>query len=434
MAGRRFLFVSNDGLIGDIALRVQEAGHEVKYAITDNEFSDDVAQGFVPRITEWEPHVDWADVIVFDDAFGHGTEAERLRKEGHAVVGGTPATDRLEDDRGYAHDILKEYGIDTIPYQVFDSFEAAIRYVEENPAPYVIKPNGEAQNFKQLLYVGEDDDAGDVIDRLQRYKAQWGGEVSSFQLQRRVDGIEVAVTGFFNGETFIEPVNVNFEHKRLCTGDLGPMTPGMGTHMLWQEKNPLFQQTLKRVEPFLREEGYRGSFDLNCIVNEDGIHPLEFTPRFGYPAIFIQEEGLHTSVAELLHALAHGDDPEIDVHDGFQAGIRIVVPPYPYDDDDCFCDHSEELQIRFGFNNPLSNGVHIEDVKRVEGQTRVAGATGEVVVITGSGDTMKAAQEEMYGRAEQVRLPCKYYRTDIGDRWRHEHKKLVDWGYIHPVQ
>lgn len=427
----KFLFVSKDGLSGDIAWRVQEEGHAVRYAITDNEFSTDVAEGFVPRYTEWRPHVDWADVIVFDDTFGLGEHAERLREDGHAVVGGTATTDRLEEDRGFANTVLEEAGIETLPNKVFTDFNAAIEHIEENPGPYVIKPNGDVQNFKQLLYVGEDDDGQDVIHRLRRYRDKWGDEIASFQLQQRVEGVEVAIAGFFNGDRFVGPINLNFEHKRFCSGDLGPMTPEMGTHMLWTGRNRLFQETIGRFEAFLREEGYRGVFDLNCIVNESGIHPLEFSPRFGYPTIFIMEEGIQSSMAEVLHAIAHRDDPEIEVHDGFQTGVRIVVPPYPYDDDDCFNELSQDLPIRFDLEDPREQGIHIEDVKQDEdGLWRVAGATGEALVVTGKGSTVQEAQDEMYRRAEKVRIPCKYYRTDIGDRWHREVSRLQEWGYI----
>jgi hypothetical protein len=37
--------------------------------------------------------------------------------------------------------------------------------------------------------------------------------MTGFQLQRKVEGVEIAVCGFFNGDRFLEPVNFNFEHK-----------------------------------------------------------------------------------------------------------------------------------------------------------------------------------------------------------------------------
>jgi phosphoribosylamine--glycine ligase len=66
----------------------------------------------------------------------------------------------------------------------------------------------------------------------------------------------------------------------------------MGTAMFWCEPNRIFNQTLRKMEPALKREGYVGYIDINCIVNANGVYPLEFTARFGYPTISIQQEGL----------------------------------------------------------------------------------------------------------------------------------------------
>ena len=50
---------------------------------------------------------------------------------------------------------------------------------------------------------------------LEAYKRAFSEEIKIFQLQRRVNGVEAAVGGFFNGKKFITPININFEHKKL---------------------------------------------------------------------------------------------------------------------------------------------------------------------------------------------------------------------------
>lgn len=82
-------------------------------------------------------------------------------------------------------------------------FGAGIDHVRKNPAPYMIKPLGKVQNVKRLLYVGRDDDGGDVVDVLRAYETAWGDRMKGFQLQRRVSGVEVAVCGFFDGNRFV---------------------------------------------------------------------------------------------------------------------------------------------------------------------------------------------------------------------------------------
>ena len=52
MPNKRFLFVSWDGLIGDIAWQTVKEGHEVKYYI-QNADEKEIADGFVSKIEDW---------------------------------------------------------------------------------------------------------------------------------------------------------------------------------------------------------------------------------------------------------------------------------------------------------------------------------------------------------------------------------------------
>jgi len=71
-------------------------------------------------------------------------------------------------------------------------------------------------------------------------------------------------------------------------------------------------------------------------VNGNGIYPLEFTARFGYPTISIQQEGMTTPIGQFLADLAAGGNPKLTVKSGFQIGVRVVVSPFPFDDDATF--------------------------------------------------------------------------------------------------
>lgn len=427
MTKKKFLFVSIDALINDIAWQVVKEGHEVRYYIDDKEIRD-IADGFVPKTDDWNKDIDWADVIVFDDVLGQGKKAHELRKKGKLVIGGTEYTDMLEDDRTFGQEELKKADVNIIPFADFRSFDAAINYVKENPARYVIKPSGEAQNIKRLLFVGEEEDGVDVIQVLEAYKKSWSKEIKEFQLQKRVTGVEVAVGAFFNGKEFVYPVNINFEHKKLFSGNIGPSTGEMGTTMYWSGPNQIFNETLKRIEPALNREGYVGYMDLNCIVNANGIYPLEFTARFGYPTISIQQEGILMPIAEFLYGLASGDLREFKYKKGFQIGVRILVPPYPFNDPQTFEAYSKDSVILF--KKPNLDGVHIGDAKMVEGEWLLAGNSGIALIVVGTGQTMKQAQSQVYNRISNIMIPNMYYRNDIGDRWYEDSDKLHTWGYL----
>ena len=423
---KKFLFISDIGCIGDLATVVKNEGHQVRYYIHDKS-ERNVSDGFVDKVDEWQPHVDWADVIVFDD-IGFGSLAEKLRRDGKAVVGGTALSDKLELDRDWAQDELKNAGVNTLPCWDFSSFTDAIKFVKGNPGRYVVKPNGKAQDDKVLSFVGQEEDGLDVVNMLERYKEGWGKKIGSFQLQKFVSGVEVAIGAFFNGTEFILPVCINFEHKRMFNDEIGPTTGEMGTSMFWAGPNRFYNETLKRFEKRLSEIGFIGYFDINCIVNSRGIYPLEITPRFGYPTINIQMEGVTSKWGDLLLAMAHHQPFPLKTSKGYQVGVVIAVPPYPYDDPDVFEKFSNDATIIFK-KQPLT-GIHPCDVKLVNGDWKIAGSSGYVMIVTGSGPTMVDAQREAYTRIKNIILPNMFYRTDIGTRWARDGDLLQTWGLL----
>ncbi|HNR18832.1 MAG TPA: phosphoribosylglycinamide synthetase C domain-containing protein [Bacteroidia bacterium] len=430
MEKKKFLFVSYDALISDIAWQVVKEGHDAKYYIREED-SADCADGFVPKIKDWQKEIDWADIIVFDDVLGMGAWSEDLKNKGKVVVGGSRYTDKLEDDRTFGQEELKKYGVNIIPFQEFTSFDDAIRFVQSNPSRYVIKPSGEAQNYKRLLFVGEEEDGKDVVQMLEAYKKTVADKVKIFQLQKRVTGVEVAVGAFFNGNKFMTPINVNFEHKKLFPGNIGPATGEMGTTMYWSEPNKLFAATLQKMETKLREEKYTGYMDVNCIVNSQGIYPLEFTARFGYPTISIQQEGINIPFSEFLYGMADGTLNEFKTKKGFQLGVRICMPPFPFNDDQTYNTHTKDSVIMFKKKN--FEGIHIEDVKLVNGEWMVAGSSGVIMIVVGTGSTMKQAKAQAYSRVANVMIPGMYYRDDIGERWIEDSDRLHSWGYLRGV-
>ena len=424
---KKFLFVSIESLSGDLAWQMQKEGNEVKIFIA-SESDKDVYDGFLEKVNKWEEFVDWADVVVFDDV-SFGKIADSLRKTGKLVVGGSEYTDKLEEDRQFGQEEMKNAGMIVLPHWNFTDFDTAISFIKSNPGRYVFKPSGTiSSEDKGILFMGQEEDGKDIIEVLEQNKILWAKKINKFQLQKMAVGVEVAVGAFFNGDDFIYPININFEHKRLFPGDIGPYTGEMGTLMFWSPSNDIFQTTLLKLKDKLKNSGYQGYIDINCIANAKGVYPLEITSRFGYPTISVQMEGVITPWGEFLYNLARKENIELKVSRGFQIGVVVAVPPFP------FCDKDEifiykDLSILFKKND--REGMHLGDVKSVDGIWSVAGNTGYVMVITGSGSTVEEARKIVYSRLKNISLQNMYYRTDIGLKWFTESDKLHTWGYLH---
>lgn len=422
----KFLFVSLESVAIDIAWKIKEEGHEVKF-YNQSQDEKDVGDGFVDKVDDWEKYIEWADVIVFDD-IGFGKTADKLRSEGKRIVGSSSYTDKLEDSREFGQTELEAAGVTVLPSWNFTGFDDAIKFVEKNPDRYVLKPSGAAQNEKELLFVGQEEDGKDLIHILERYKKNWSNKIKVFQLQKFAAGVEVAVGAFFNGKDFIMPINVNFEHKKLFAGEIGPTTGEMGTSMFWSNKNKLFDLTLEKMKPKLIEAGYIGYIDINCIANGRGVFPLEFTSRFGVPTIQIQIEGVNNEWGEFMYKIAGGEEVELKTKRGFQIGVVVALPPFPFDDDKTFRKYSEDAILLFKKDN--IDGVHIGEVKKTNGDWQTAGRSGYCVIVTGSGISMEDARRQAYNRVSNIMIPNMFYRTDIGERWANDSDLLFSWGYL----
>src|SRR5690606_3327420 len=248
------------------------------------------------------------------------------------------------------------------------------------------------------------------------------------QLQKKVSGVKVSVAGFFNGKQFIKPYNITFEHKKLFPKELGVSTGEMGTSMFWTDDNPIFEATLKKFEGILAKEQFTGHIDINCIVNGNGIYPLEFTSRFGFPQIFIQRAGINEPIGKVFYKIASGENFKINTKTGFQVGAYIVVPPFPYDDKKTFELFSKDAVVVI--KKPMKEGLHPMHLKEVNGEWLITGDSGLAILVTGTGTTMKEAQRLLYNRIHNVLINNAYYRTDIGDRWTEDSDKLWAWGLL----
>lgn len=425
---KKFLFVSWISLSGDLAWKVQREGHEVKVFIDNKLEREDVYAGILDKVDNWKDWIDWADVIVFDD-IGFGRNADLLRKKGKKVIGGSVYTDKLEDNREFGQEEMARAGMQVLPHWYFSNFDSAIAFLEKNPGRYVFKPSGKAQDNKGWLFIGEEEDGVDILELMKSNQGIWKGKIKTFQLQKYATGVEIAVGAFFNGKKFLTPINVNFEHKRIFPGDIGPLTGDMGALMFWSQPNGMFRMTLSKIEQELAKSKYIGYFDINCIANSRGIYPLEFTCRFGYPTMAVQSEGIDMPLGEFLWKLAAEEDFEFPTKKGFQIGVCCMVESFLSGHGQDIATY-HDLSILFRKPNPELEGIYIGDLKRVDNTLRIAGESGYALVVMGCGNTVEDARRQAYNRIRNIRLQNMFYRVDIGEKWLNDSDLLQTWGYL----
>lgn len=416
----RFLGIGDTVDLGDMYLRLQAAGHDVRVFAGDDE-AHDVMRGMLQFTDDWQRELDWIraagrDAALLIETASLGETIDDLRRDGLNVIGGSALGDRLENDRAYGQSVLRGLGMPTAASHEFTNFDDAVEFVATTRKRYVFKMNGSEWSSTRS-YVGTMENGADMMAMLRGTQQSWSSpESPSFVLMEHLAGIEVGVGAFFDGEKFLSPANLDWEHKRFFPGDIGELTGEMGTVVTYRGAERIFERSLAKVAPMLGESGYCGYINLNTIVNDDGIWPLEFTCRFGYPGFPILDSLHRCGWDQIFRSLIARDGTSFPTRDGYSVGVVITVPPFPYR-------HGYE-ELGKGspicFDEELSkddcDALHYGEVDMRDGQLVTAGMIGYIMVVTGVADTIDGARRAAYDRVRKVVVPNARYRNDIGVR------------------
>src|SRR6201996_4318916 len=323
----RFLGIGRDGSLGDMYMALQRDGHEVRTFIEDPQWRG-ILHGFIHVSEDWKRELSWLGkdgIIIFERA-DQGPLQDALRRDGYNVIGGSAFGDRMENDRGFGQNCMRQAGMKTAPTHAFTDYDVALSFIARRPRRYVLKLNG-SEHASSANVVGEMDRGEDIAALLHQHRTR--GAAADFILMDHVSGVEVGVGAYFNGEQFLKPVVMDWEHKRLFPGDLGELTGEMGTLLTYRHSNRLFQATLDKMTEQLRAGKYVGYINLNTIVNADGIWPLEFTCRFGYPGAAICSTLHQKDWGVLFRQMITREQLYFPTSSGFAVGVVLTVPPFP---------------------------------------------------------------------------------------------------------
>ena len=391
--------------------------------------------GMVERTADWRADLPWIreagedGIIIFETAH-HGVLQDDLRRSGFQVIGGSSWGDRLEGDRAFGQAVMGEIGMNTAAMRHFSDFSAAIIFIAQHPGRYVYKHNGHHLPSTHN-YVGVMPDGADVIALLRSYLNWWPADQRpDFILMDHVTGVETGIGAYFDGRRFVGPACLDWEHKRFCTSDLGELTGEMGTVVTYEKADSLFSKTLSLMAPLLAKHGYCGYINLNTIINDAGIWPLEFTCRFGYPGFAILD-ALHIQGWEEVLLAMCGRRNGFTVKPGYAVGVVLTTPPFPYLADGRRLCRGMPVSWREALSAEDQHHVHYGEVALVDGQPVIAGDSGYVLVVTGSGTDIELARQGAYRLIERAVVPNGRYRTDIGERLvRQDARELQRLGYL----
>lgn len=420
------------------AIRCVKAGHTVRIWMAPENHKE-TGKGFkgVERVENWLSSVKWADLVVPSGNHQFVPKLDALRKQGVKVFGPSKKSAELEVERAVGMKFFTDHGIDVPEWEEFANLKEAEEHVRSKPDRYVFKTLG-SEDDKSLSYVSKS--AADMVARLQRWQKLGMASKGPVMLQEVIDGIELGVSRWMGADGFIGPPNINWEFKKLLSGDCGPNCGEAGTVLKYTEESKLAEEVLDPLEDALVEMQHLGDIDVNCIVDKQGkAWPLEFTTRLGWPAFNIMQAAHKGDPVQWMLDACEGEDT-LQTSPAVACGVVIAQPDYP----NSKLTKAEVSDIPiYGVTEAnkkylAPQSVKIEKMPDMDGDAVVERdlwtTTGDyIAVVTGMGKTVRQACDRAYSTVKELHIPNMMYRDDIGEKLESELPELQKHGYAKDV-
>ena len=353
---------------------------------------------------------------------------DEFERAGLKIFGPTRAAAQLEASKAFAKAVMREAGVKTAGFEIFDDAEAARRWVRARGGPMVVKADGLALG-KGVSVCDDAVGALAAIDDAMERRL-FGAAGARVVIEERLVGEEVSFFALCDGESAVALGSVQ-DHKAAFDGDRGPNTGGMGAYTPVPHFGPALEARVMNevVMPTLsamraRGTPLRGVMFVGLMIDGERLNVLEYNVRFGDPEcepLMMRFEG---DLAQTLLACAEGRLKDVTVRLSPRAAAAVVL-------------------ASGGYPGSYRKGVPISGLERIDGaepseakvrwalqKTRVkvfhAGTAlrdgrlvsdgGRVLVVTAMAADLRRAVAASYEAAAMIEFEGMHMRRDIAHR------------------
>ncbi|GGH09902.1 phosphoribosylamine--glycine ligase [Paenibacillus segetis] len=319
----------------------------------------------------------------------------------------------IEGSKTFMKDLLKKYDIPTAAYEKFDNYEAALKYLQSQSLPIVIKADGLAAG-KGVTVAFSSDQAETALKDIMINKV-FGESGTQVVIEEFLAGQEMSILAFVDGET-VRPMAAAQDHKQVYDNDQGPNTGGMGTysplpHIADSIIEEAIETIIKPTAKAMVAEGrhFRGILFAGLMISPDGKpKTIEFNARFGDPETQVVLPRLKSDLLEIFLAAVNGTLDQVEIEWSDEAAVCVVLASGGYP-----ASYPKGLPIS-GLNEAKAKDAlvfHAGTAKNVDGEWITNG--GRVLGIVGLGQDIGAARANAYAIAEGITFDGKHNRRDI---------------------
>ena len=339
---------------------------------------------------------------------------DALRAVGIAAFGPSREAARLEGSKAFAKEIMREAGVPTAGFAVFDDADAAEAYVREAGRPLVVKADGLCAG-KGVVVAKDTDEALEAVRAMMRERIH-GDAGARVVIEECLVGPEVSYHVISDGARYV-PLAAAQDHKRLLEGDRGPNTGGMGAYspppvVTAEVEQAILTRVVEPVLATMRARGtpFSGALFVGVMVVEGAPQVLEFNVRFGDPETEVLMARWKGDVLGLFESSAHGDLTGVVPAWGAPHALAVVLAAHGYPASPRKGDRIEGLESVA--DEPGVVAFHAGTRASKDGAVETAG--GRVLTVTATGSTLDEAAARAYRACDRIRFEGKLLRRDIG--------------------
>lgn len=356
--------------------------------------------------------IDFA-VVAPDDPLAAGM-VDAMEEAGIPAFGPTANAAVIESSKVFSKNLMKQYGIPTAGYEVFDDSASAIAYIEQNNTfPIVVKADGLALG-KGVIIAENLQAARDAVQSIMEDKI-FGQSGNKIVVEEFITGPEVSVLAFTDGKT-LKPMVSSKDHKRALDNDKGLNTGGMGT----VSPNPYYTDEIAKecmdtiflpTIAAMSQEGrpFKGCLYFGLMLTQNGPKVIEYNCRFGDPETQVVLPRLKSDLLEIMMAVRNECLSDIDIEWSDEAAACVVMASGGYPEK-----YEKGIEMTGLNENGQIEGatVYHAGTKKENGKFYTNG--GRVLGVTATDTTLEGALKKAYDAVSKIHFEGAHYRTDIG--------------------
>ena len=346
---------------------------------------------------------------------------DRFEKEGLKIFGPRKNCALLEGSKVYAKELMKKTGVPTADFKVFDSYDNALKYLDEKTPPVVVKADGLCAG-KGVVVCKTIAEAKSALKDMM-VKKVFGDAAKNVIIEDCLIGEEASIIVIVDGKNAVSLASSQ-DHKRIFDHDKGANTGGMGayspapvvTDSLFKE---VMDKVIYPVVNSLAKDGkpYKGALYAGIMITKDGPKALEFNTRFGDPETQVILPRLNSDLVEVMEKVIAGSLKGYNLQWDPRPCVSVVMASGGYPGD-----YKKGLQI-----NGLESVKALKDVmvfhagtksgrRSTDGKFAFITNGGRVLNVTALGKDIKDAIDNCYNAVRKIKFDKMHYRRDIGYR------------------